>query len=86
MPASDSDMLFNLLANTQSQRLDDQRVSLPSLPGLKKETPKSTTEEESSYLSYMVSKVQVSPSNFCFKYLKIQNSNFLPLNVVQIRN
>lgn len=56
----DSDKFFSLLANTQSRRLDDQRVSLPSLPGLQKEQEKSTSGTDSSYLCYMVSKVQVS--------------------------
>ncbi|XP_030591061.1 uncharacterized protein LOC115784108 [Archocentrus centrarchus] len=55
---SDPEMFFNLLANTQSQRLDDQRVSLPSLPGLQNENVNSTAD--SSYLCYMVSKVQDS--------------------------
>uniref|UniRef100_A0A3B4Z9M4 Uncharacterized protein n=1 Tax=Stegastes partitus TaxID=144197 RepID=A0A3B4Z9M4_9TELE len=54
----DPDALFNLLANTQSRRLDDQRVSLPSLPGL--QNGNSTSAGDSSYLCYMVSKVQVS--------------------------
>lgn len=57
----DSEMFFSLLANTQSGRLDDQRVSLPTLPGLQKETPKTATGGDSGYLCYMVSKVQVSP-------------------------
>ncbi|XP_071328266.1 cyclin-dependent kinase 12 [Trachinotus anak] len=56
----DADTLFNLLANTQSQRLDDQRVSLPSLPGLQKEKDTSTAGGDSNYLCYMVSKVQGS--------------------------
>ncbi|XP_068575173.1 uncharacterized protein [Cebidichthys violaceus] len=55
----DSEMLFSLLTNTQSQRLDDQRVSLPSIPGLGKENATSAGGD-SSYLCYMVSKVQGS--------------------------
>ncbi|KAI3359184.1 hypothetical protein L3Q82_002709 [Scortum barcoo] len=59
---TDSERLFSLLANTQSQRLDDQRVSLPSLPGLESENATSTTTTggDSSYLCYMVSKAQSS--------------------------
>ncbi|XP_061604249.1 uncharacterized protein LOC133465438 isoform X7 [Phyllopteryx taeniolatus] len=56
----DSDAFFNLLANTQSRRLDDQRVSLPSLPGLDKKEPEPSIGVDSSYLCYMVSKVQGS--------------------------
>ncbi|XP_040919561.1 uncharacterized protein LOC121199128 [Toxotes jaculatrix] len=56
----DSEMFFSLLANSQSQRLDDQRVSLPSLPGLQKENGPSTAGEESNFLCYMVSKAQGS--------------------------
>ncbi|RVE69658.1 hypothetical protein OJAV_G00080060 [Oryzias javanicus] len=52
---------FNLLANTQSHRLDDQRVSLPSLPGLQNES--NTSNGDSSYLCYMLSKVQGSRMN-----------------------
>ncbi|XP_047426986.1 uncharacterized protein LOC124997373 isoform X2 [Mugil cephalus] len=55
---TDSEMLFNLLASTQSQRLDDQRVSLPSLPGLQKE--KNTSDGDSSFLYNMVSQAQGS--------------------------
>uniref|UniRef100_A0A3B3ZTX1 Uncharacterized protein n=1 Tax=Periophthalmus magnuspinnatus TaxID=409849 RepID=A0A3B3ZTX1_9GOBI len=52
----DDETFLNALANSQSRRLDDQRVSLPSLPGLKKDN---TSNSDSSYLCYMVSKVQV---------------------------
>ncbi|XP_054615723.1 uncharacterized protein LOC129171266 isoform X2 [Dunckerocampus dactyliophorus] len=54
----DAEKFFNLLANTQSRRLDDQRVSLPSLPGIDNKDPQSASD--SSYLCYMVSKVQGS--------------------------
>ncbi|XP_028310712.1 uncharacterized protein LOC114468176 isoform X2 [Gouania willdenowi] len=54
-----SDDFLNILANSQSRRLDDQRVSLPSLPGL--DTNKDNKSAgESGYLCYMVSKVQGS--------------------------
>ncbi|XP_041861352.1 uncharacterized protein LOC121652578 [Melanotaenia boesemani] len=56
--AANPEMFFNLLASSQSQRLDDQRVSLPSLPGL--QNTDSTSNGDSSYLCYMVSKVQGS--------------------------
>ncbi|XP_034749032.1 uncharacterized protein LOC117957424 isoform X2 [Etheostoma cragini] len=57
-PGQDSEMFFSLLASTQGRRLDDQRVSLPSLPGLENENATSTAGVDSSYLCYMVSKVQ----------------------------
>ncbi|XP_037112678.1 uncharacterized protein LOC119125857 isoform X2 [Syngnathus acus] len=60
MSNEDFDALFNLLTNSQSRRLDDQRVSLPSLPGLDKNEPQSSSDTDSSYLCYMVSKVQGS--------------------------
>lgn len=65
-------MFLNLLADTQSRRLDDQRVSLPSLPGLQNE--KDTAMGDSSYLCYMVSKVQVR-NFFLFSFnTKYQNA------------
>ncbi|KAK7940463.1 hypothetical protein WMY93_003789 [Mugilogobius chulae] len=51
---------LNVLANSQSRRLDDQRVSLPSLPGIDKDSSNSNSNPESNYLCYMVSKVQGS--------------------------
>ncbi|XP_074553533.1 uncharacterized protein LOC141810095 isoform X2 [Halichoeres trimaculatus] len=56
----DSEMFFSLLANTQSRRLDDQRASLPSMPGLQNEKATPNAGSESGYLCYMVSKVQGS--------------------------
>ncbi|XP_055019182.1 G-protein-signaling modulator 2-like [Boleophthalmus pectinirostris] len=53
----ENETFLNVLASSQSRRLDDQRVSLPSLPGLKKDT---SSNPDSSYLCYMVSKVQGS--------------------------
>ncbi|XP_029692757.1 uncharacterized protein isoform X2 [Takifugu rubripes] len=55
---SDSEMFFSLIANTQSHQLNDQRVSLASLPGIQNENATSTAGGDSSYLCYMVSKVQ----------------------------
>lgn len=57
---SESEAFLNLLSNSQSKRMDDQRVSLPSLPGLDKDKTTSSANPESNYLCYMVSKVQGS--------------------------
>nr|XP_040045787.1 uncharacterized protein LOC120827174 isoform X2 [Gasterosteus aculeatus aculeatus] len=58
----DLEMLFSLLSNFQNQRLDNQRVSLQLLPGLKKENATSGVEN-SSDLCDMVSKAQaMTPS------------------------
>nr|XP_020465929.1 Purkinje cell protein 2 homolog isoform X2 [Monopterus albus] len=53
-----NEMFFSLLADTQSDRLDDQRVFLPSLPGLENVNATSVAGGDSSHLCYMVSKVQ----------------------------
>uniref|UniRef100_A0AAQ4RQ78 Uncharacterized protein n=1 Tax=Gasterosteus aculeatus aculeatus TaxID=481459 RepID=A0AAQ4RQ78_GASAC len=46
----DLEMLFSLLSNFQNQRLDNQRVSLQLLPGLKKENATSGVENSSDFL------------------------------------
>ncbi|CAL1588130.1 unnamed protein product [Knipowitschia caucasica] len=58
----ETESFLSVLASSQSRRLDDQRVFLPSLPGLanKKEESNSNSNPESNYLCYMVSKVQGS--------------------------
>ncbi|CAL8303425.1 unnamed protein product [Merluccius merluccius] len=56
----DSDKFFSFLADTQGRRLDDQRATLPSLPGVQNEKPTASAGGESGYLCYMVSKVQGS--------------------------
>ncbi|KAJ3600648.1 hypothetical protein NHX12_031626 [Muraenolepis orangiensis] len=57
----DSESFFSLLANTQGRRLDDQRVSLPALPGVRNGGTTATDEASgSSQMFYMVSKVQGS--------------------------
>ncbi|KAF3846215.1 hypothetical protein F7725_003293 [Dissostichus mawsoni] len=56
-PAASADPeMLSLLNNTQSRRLDDKRVSLPSLPGLQNIEAPSTAGGDSRYLCFMVSK------------------------------
>ncbi|XP_017280750.1 uncharacterized protein LOC108241243 [Kryptolebias marmoratus] len=73
----DPEMFFNFLALTQSRRLDDQRLFLPSLPGLQNDN--STSNGDASYLCYLVSKVQGSrmDDQRCF-LPQIQTSEYSP--------
>lgn len=63
-PGPESEKFFMMLANSQGRRLDDQRVSLASLPGIQNGGSTSATtaaDIDADYLYNMVSKVQVGP-------------------------
>ena len=86
LSAPDPEKFFQVLASTQSKRLDDQRVSLPSLPGIKNGSTSSTstaTEKDASFLCYMVSKAQVGPIHNV--HLKGHDEKFLTHFFVNIK-
>lgn len=70
-PGPESEKFFMMLANSQGRRLDDQRVSLASLPGVQNESTASApnaADIDASYLYDMVSKVQVGLIRLCSFY------------------
>lgn len=87
-PGPDPEKFFMLLANSQGRRLDDQRVSLPPLPGIKTESTTSAStaaEMDASNLCNILSKVQVGPiNNVMYRpFRKVIDSfcHFIPQNL-----
>lgn len=60
-PDADPEKFFSLLANSQGRRLDDQRLSLPSLPGIHNGNTKSNSasEADAGNLCNVVARAQV---------------------------
>lgn len=74
VPGPESEKFFMMLASSQGKRLDDQRVSLASLPGIQNGSTTSApnaADIDASHLYNMVSKVQVGPIKFCSFYCLI---------------
>lgn len=61
---ADPETFFSLLANSQGRRLDDQRLSLPSLPGIKtgNKISNSASEADAGNLCNVVARAQVGHS------------------------
>lgn len=51
-PLPDSEEFFQVLANSQGRRLNDQRVSLPSLPGIGNGSTSTVPKRNVSYLLF----------------------------------
>lgn len=60
-PDADPEKFFSLLANSQGRRLDDQRLSLPALPGIQNGNAKSNSasEADAGNLCNVIAKAQV---------------------------